>query len=272
MSWFRKAFGCDKQDEASARKLVQAGVNAQDGSVLVKKEPRVNTKDDSLLVWIPPGEFEMGDDGMEWQPKHRVYLDGYWMGAYCVTNRQYEQFVADTGWKVQGRWQKMAPQRSGRGDHPAVYLCWNDCVAYAEWAGLALPTEAQWEKACGGQEGFKWPWGNVWDPTRCRHRDNAGDPATAVVGAYPTGVSGYGTYQQSGNVREWCADWYDENYYTHSSASKNPKGPRSGTERVLRGGSFMSPPDKGGDFTAAGRRSGDPKECSTGYGFRLAGN
>ena len=87
-----------------------------------------------------------------------------------------------------------------------THVSWDDARAYAEWAEGALPTEAQWEKAARGPKGGIYPWGDDWDPTRCRHSKNRGDETTYSVSAYPEGVSGYGTYNQAGNVYEWCAD------------------------------------------------------------------
>jgi formylglycine-generating enzyme required for sulfatase activity len=205
------------------------------GKAKYRAEPglAVNAKDGSLLVWVPSGEFEMGDGQGADCPKHKVWLDGYWMGVYCVTNRQYGRFVKDGKGREPDnqKWKDAAFAK-----HPVVNVSWDDCAAYAKWAGLSLPTEAQWEKACRGPKGLIYPWGKEWDEKRCRNSGNKGNEETAVVGAYAAGVSGYGTYQQSGNVWEWCADWYDKDYYKASGVSKNPVGPATGSGRVYRGG------------------------------------
>ena len=198
----------------------------------------INKKDGSILIRIPAGEFEMGDGKSTNCPKHRIELSEYWMGVYCVTNRQYGKFVAETKHRNPDnrRWQK-----SELLDHPVTDVSWDDAAAYAKWAGLSLPTEAQWEQAARGPKGLIYPWGNKWDQNKCRNSKNKGNDNTFAVWDYPNGTSGYGTIQQSGNVWEWCADRFDEGYYT-KSPTKDPTGPNRGSCRVIRGGSW-----RGGD-------------------------
>jgi sulfatase modifying factor 1 len=208
---------------------------------LARDSIAVNTKDSSVLVRVPSGEFEMGDGSDSQCPKHRVYLTEYWINVYTVSNRQYARFLAET--------KHQPPDQTDYGDpvwkngqcpaeildHPVVNVDWNDATAYAKWAGLSLPTEAQWEKAARCPQGLIYPWGNEWDEKCCRHNTNKGIEETAASWVYPGGVSGTGTYQQSGNVLEWCADWYQDGYYT-TCRKENPKGARSGIGRVIRGG------------------------------------
>ncbi len=148
------------------------------------------------------------------EPKYTVYLDAYYIGKYCETNAQYVCFVKETGHRPPGNsfWEK-----TEKANYPVTDVSWDDAMAYAKWAGCTLPTEAQWEKASRGPKGYVYPWGNQWDASKCRHALSRGNETTAPVDAYPQGVSGYGTYQQSGNVWEWCRDWFSEYYY------KNPK-------------------------------------------------
>jgi len=231
----------------------------------------IHKTDNSLLVYIPAGEFEMGDNGASDCPKHQVELDGYWIGAYCVTNRQYTQFVKATGHRV--------PDQADFGEpvwkngvcleevmnHPVVCVSWDDCAAYAQWAELALPTEAQWEKAGRGPKGWIYPWGNEWDEKRSRNVKTKGNDRTAAVDDYASGVSDYGTYQQCGNVWEWCADWYGSAYYTEANAIKNPTGPVTGSARLIRGGCWL------GDESSRGARRSRiaPGSRGDGIGFRL---
>ena len=205
----------------------------------------MNAKDGSVLVRVPAGEFEMGD-GLESDcPRHRVRLDEYWIGVYAVTNRQYARFVEETMHRVPDHsdlMSSLAAWRDGQCpeeklDHPVVCVSWDDAQAYGDWAGLALPTEAQWERAARGPQGLLYPWGKVWDPSRCRNGGNEVNEGTAPVWEYAKGASAIGTYQQSGNVWEWCADWYWVKYYAQGP-SENPRGPSSGAARVLRGGGW----------------------------------
>lgn len=219
---------------------------------LLRNRIAVNAKDGSILVYVPPGEFEMGDGQGSDCPKHRVQLSGYWIGVYAVTNAQYLKFV-------EARWRGLpASSRhrdSGLAAHPVTDVSWDDSVAYANWAGCELASEAQWEKACRGPLGLIYPWGKDWDAGKCRNSANKGSEQTCVVHGYPAVVSGYGTYNQSGNVREWCADWYDHEYYGKSPA-KDPRGPEGGSLRVNRGGSWWD--DDPGSFRGALRNRCDP--------------
>jgi formylglycine-generating enzyme required for sulfatase activity len=193
-------------------------------------------KDGSVFVLVPEGEFEMGDGEDESWPKHRVWLDAYYIGKYCVTNEQYARFAEVTGYRSPGNTEWRIPEKA---NHPVTHVSWDDAVAYAEWAGCELPTEAQWEKAARGPNGYTYPWGNGWDDSRCRNSVGENDAdGTAPVDAYPGGVSGYGTYQQAGNVWEWCSDRYGDDYYKAQEASRNPGGPSEGSSRVGRGGSW----------------------------------
>ena len=223
-----------------------------------------NAQDGSVLALVPAGEFEMGDGQDASCPKHQVHLDAYYIGVYAVTNRQYAEFVSQTGHRKpdNNRW-----SNKDYADHPVTDVSWDDAIAYCKWAGGSLPTEAQWEKSARGPGALIYPWGDSWDESKCRHVKNRGSEETAPVYGFPAGVSGYGTYQQSGNVWEWCSDWYGENYYKQSESSHNPAGPTGGSSRVLRGGSWRI--DVASYFRGAYRRRYGPGRRDGRLGFRL---
>ena len=212
-----------------------------------------------ILIKIPAGEFWMGSPPGEGDddehPQHKVYLDEYYIAKYEVTNEQFERFVRATGYKTDAEKEGSRNWRyyysRGREKHPVVLVSWNDAKAFCEWAGLRLPTEAEWEKAARGTDGRRYPWGNQWDDNKCcswytdrgllkskpGYVDMGKGRSTVPVGSFRADVSPYGCYDMAGNVWEWCADWYDGGYYSRSPY-RNPKGPSSGAYRVVRGGSW----------------------------------
>ncbi|MBF0423373.1 MAG: SUMF1/EgtB/PvdO family nonheme iron enzyme [Magnetococcales bacterium] len=246
-------------------------VHRLEGISLLKKWHReelhnrisVNVKDGSVMVYIPAGEFEMGDGEDTDCPKHVVNVSGYWIGVYAVTNGQYLKFVRESGHRPPGNthWKEVA-----KADHPVVDVSWEDAVAYATWSECRLPTEAEWEKAARGPLGLKYPWGDEFDGSRCRYNGNRGNETTCPVYGYGEGVSGYGLYNSSGNVWEWVSDWYDGNFYANSPRG-NPQGPNSGSDRVLRGGGWDGTP---ANVRSAYRGRNDPGFRGNGLGFRLS--
>jgi serine/threonine-protein kinase len=218
--------------------------------------------DGAEMVYVPAGEFLMGSTADDEnapdreKPQHKVTLDAFWIDKYEVTNAQYAAFLNAEGnqeeggvtWLGAGSDHVRIHERggvweadSGYADHPVVMISWYGARAYAAWVGGRLPTEAEWEKAARGTEGQRYPWGNE-SPADdlCNFDSNVGGPTP--VGTYsPQGDSPYGCADMAGNVWEWVEDWYDADYYTVSPDS-NPEGPAGGDARVLRGGSFVSPP------------------------------
>jgi serine/threonine-protein kinase len=223
-------------------------------------ETRINSKDGATMIKIPAGEFLMGsnDGDDDEKPPHKVTLDGYWIYKYEVTVAQYRKFCNATG-----RQMPDAPSWGWKDNHPIVNVSWDDAEAYAQWAGVRLPTEAEWEKAARGTDGRKYPWGNEWDASKCNNYET-GPNQTTPVGSYPQGVSPFGVHDMAGNVWEWCADWYDGNYY-RSAPSKNPTGPSSGNYRALRGGSWLYVDN---DCRAAVRNDNAPAVRNSNDGFR----
>ena len=240
-----------------------------------------NKKDGSILIKIPAGYFTMGSDGpTDERPVHRVYLDEYYIAKYEVTNKQYKKFCDVTGHKYPSdpEFSGMSDYFTNYPDYPVVNVSWDDAKAYCDWAGLRLPTEAEWEKAARGKDKRKYPWGD--EPPddefdfgynrqfyRCNFKGQGGYEYTAPVGNYERGKSPYGLYDMAGNVWEWCSDRYDDDYY-RNSPEKNPKGPSVDTrKRVGRGGSWWN--DKS-VLRCAERHGGRPERVWFGLGFRCA--
>ena len=243
--------------------------------------------DGAAMVLVPAGEFIMGSDADEIarleikqelvedeMPRHRVYLDPFYIDQYEVTNAHFQQFVHATGYRTQAEregwgwadtgveWGQVkgahwrAPLGPGSSiaaleQHPVIQVSQEDAQAYCAWAGKRLPTEAEWEKAARGTDGRMYPWGEQFEGTRLNFCDaqcprrwhdptaHDGYRYTAPVGHYAGDQSPYGAYDMAGNVREWVADWYDETYYKHSPP-RNPLGPAAGEQAVLRGGGWVN--------------------------------
>jgi formylglycine-generating enzyme required for sulfatase activity len=229
-------------------------------------------RDFSEMVEVPAGGFVMGSDRYSDELCHYVELDAFWIRKYPVTEREYEVFVSATGYSVPEHWRDGAPPVD-RLNHPVVKVSWEDASAYCKWLSeesgrlYALPTEAQWEKAARGTEGREYPWGNKWAASRCANSVGGRKPrGTVAVGSYPTGASPYGCLDMSGNVWEWCWDWYGRDYYTTASRM-NPMGPAEGRARILRGGAWYN--NHPVDFRAAYRYRINPHNRYSDVGFRL---
>jgi formylglycine-generating enzyme required for sulfatase activity/transposase-like protein len=226
-------------------------------------------KDGAPMVLIPAGEFQMGsnDGGNDEKPVHTVYIDAFYMDKYEVTNAQYKKFMDATGYKAPTYWDD--PNYNTQ-NNPIIGVSWYDAETYADWAGKRLPTEAEWEKAArGGLLGKQYPWGDTITHDDANYDGIGGKDiwnGTSLVGSFKP--NGYGLYDMAGNVLEWVADWYVDNYYANSSKS-NPKGPNSGRWHVLRGGSWYLHSDN--YLRVAYRNYGDPARLDKNLGFRCAG-
>ncbi len=242
-------------------------------------------RDGKRMIPIPAGWFVMGTSEADilemeikfgWKrgwfesetPQHPVYLDAYYIGETPVTNAEYKRFLdAHLGHHVPYDWDKTwRTFPSGKADHPVVDVSWDDANAYARWVGGRLPTEAQWEKAARGTDARRYPWGNQEPDTSHCNFDMKVDDTTPVGKYSPRGDSPYGVMDMAGNVWEWCADWYEGDYYRHSPAH-NPMGPSSTLARVVRGGAWNNP-DRA--LRCAFRSIGFPLHLYGNRGFRVA--
>jgi len=241
--------------------------------------------DQSVMVHIPAGEFTMGSDQYSAEkPVQKINLSGYYIDKFLVTNAQFQKFVDATEYKTDAekegtglvrigrRWKKVegANWRSpdgvtgidGREDHPVSQVSFNDARSYCQWTKKELPTEAMWEKAARGPDGNEFPWGNE-DPMEdtANHDNYVG--STTPVTAYEKGQSFYGIQDAAGNVYQWVLDWYA----TGERAPVDPAGPESGSERVIKGGSFIEGMES---LRSANRDRYEPTYSSFLFGFRCA--
>jgi len=220
----------------------------------------VNETDGSELIRIPAGEFLMGSDAHRdnERPQKSIHLDEYFIAKYPVTNAQYRKFIEEKERDEPGFW---GDKRFNQPNQPVVGVTWFDAVAYCKWAGLRLPTEAQWEKAARGTDGRDWPWGET-KPTEkhCNFNKNVGH--TTDVGSYPDGASPYGCLDMAGNVWEWCSTKWRGSY--SEPADDAPEGD---DPRVLRGGAWYRDAD---GVRCSSRVRGHPDDRYYHIGFRCA--
>lgn len=268
-------------------------VNLLDFALLASEYLQPGIPVPETMVFIPGGEFLMGDhhDGMSNAPTHLVYVNSFYMSRYEITNQQYCNYLnsafseglievrSGIVYAAPGGTEPYFDTNNSDGDsqveysggvfsvrtkaghdmsgYPVVEVSWYGAVAYADYYGGRLPTEAEWEYAALGgtyEPYYRFPWSNTithsqanyissdlysYDvsPTRGHHPayNDGIYPYIAPVGSFSP--NGYGLYDMAGNVREWCNDWGGSGYYSISPYN-NPQGPLSGTERILRGGGW----------------------------------
>ncbi len=268
-------------------------------------DPRLEDEAQRWVV-IPGGRFLMGaqktdtkqpgydkeaDDGEA--PPHWVELDTFRIGRWPVTVAEYALFLDDGGytdahwWEGggHGRWSepKNWEDQSQHPTRPVIYVSWFEATAYCAWLGerrratglagsprerVRLPSEAEWEFTARGTEGRRYPWGKTGPgPELLNFNRNIGAPTP--VGIYPKGATAEGVLDLAGNVWEWCADWFSDDYYRHCSAQgtvRNPEGPEQGIYRLVRGGSWVL---EARFARAAVRFDGVPVSRNDFIGFRV---
>ena len=251
-------------------------------------------------------------------PVREITLRPFWIDATAVTNARFAEFVASTGYATEAErygwsfvfggllpddfpetrgvaaapwWREVhgaswrapeGPQSNiaGREQHPVVHVSWIDAQAYCGWAGVRLPTEAEWEYAArGGLERKRYPWGdeltpggehmcNIWQgafPAKNTLEDRF--YGTAPVGSFPP--NGFGLHDTSGNAWEWCADWFSPTFHVNGPR-EDPIGPSLGSARVIRGGSYLCHASYCNRYRVAARSSNTPDSTTGHMGFRCA--
>jgi formylglycine-generating enzyme required for sulfatase activity len=234
-----------------------------------------------------------------------VRLAPFWIDQTPVTNAQFDRFVQQTHYETtaerrghslvfdrqQSAWREVAgvswqhpenPNSSlaGKEQYPVVHVSWHDAVAYAAWADKRLPSEAEYEYAArGGLLDCDYPWGRERAPGAVQLANSWQGPfpeedlgldgfrATSPVQQFPP--NRFGLYDMAGNVCQWCADWYQADYYSASPAEQ-PAGPAEGEQRVRRGGSWLAPPLPPDPLRTGHRDHAPPGETTNHTGFRCA--
>jgi iron(II)-dependent oxidoreductase len=252
--------------EAEAEAEVEAEAEAEPAPAPIPED----------MVSIPAGSFTMGQDGSKPKngPAHSVDLPAFEIDRFEVTNDEFARFVDETSYVTYAEenssknWRDAAEAKGG--NHPAVYVTWDDAKAYCEWAGKRLPTEAEWEKAARGEDGRVYPWGNDFPSSdeidQFGNFYETGLRSTFPVGAFEKGASPYGVYDLAGNVREWVEDFFLA--YEGAAADADPF---FGEEnRVNRGGGWFDGED-GELVTTYNRNAGPPgTSANDDIGFRCA--
>ncbi|MTI29507.1 formylglycine-generating enzyme family protein [Xanthovirga aplysinae] len=192
------------------------------------------------MILVKGGTFIMGNKNGNSNeiPEHQVTVSDFYIGQYEVTVGEYRKFCEETGYDM-----PKEPSWEWNDNDPMVKITWHDAVAYCEWAGGRLPTEAEWEYAARGgvqSQGHLYSGENIFEKVAW-HNGNSKKKVHPVGDKAPNEL---GIYDMSGNVWEWCSDFFSTSFYKKEGL-KDPKGPKRGKFKVLRGGSWNNPPDRG---------------------------
>ena len=210
-------------------------------------EGGVKEMDSFSWITIPAGPFQMGSDPRSAAPpfaneypQQQLALPQFRLSRVPITNQQYQRFVFATQHPAPGHWLDGQPL-AGTEQFPVTYVSWNDAQAFCAWAGVRLPSEAEWEKAARSEDGRWWPWGDgLPDGTRCHYNGQSQGVAPASqsvlpVGSFPLGASAYGILDLAGNVWEWTNSLFRRYPYQPNDGRESVTAPG---QRVVRGGSY----------------------------------
>jgi len=260
-------------------------------------ETKINPKDQQSYSWIAPGSFKMGCSQFDLycaadeKPVHSVEVTrGFWMAQTPVTVAAWTRYRMATGKPAlpsEDQYGRKINEASSDIDQPAVEVTWDEAKAYCGWAGMRLPTEAEWEFAArAGTTSatyddvgkIAWYADNsgrkklesrlLFESSPSKYEKRLLDNLNGPRGVRQMAPNAWGLYDILGNVWEWVADYYAPDYYSHSE-SKDPQGPATGAQRVLRGGAWNSVPN---DVRVSYRRTNPPADRVNTFGFRCVGD
>jgi formylglycine-generating enzyme required for sulfatase activity len=225
-------------------------------------------------VFVPPGAFPMGVgepsiagefEGYDEGPAHQHLLtDGFYLGQHEVPWGPFNAFR-----KATDRDPLELPLGETE-DHPVAGVSWHEARAFCDWAGVDLPTEAQWERAARGLDGRTYPWGTEAHEEGVALANHDGPDAferSAPIGSFARDVAPVGAFDMAGNVSEWCQDWYSSG--TYALCADGQPLPERGQDRVHRGGNWALP---AGSLRATRRGHWGPEVTDPGLGFRIVVN
>jgi len=222
------------------------------------------------LVLIEGGTYMMGSEERDnEQPVHEVTVPDFYIGRYPVTNEEYGRFLKATGYQEPEYW---ADRKFNQSKQPVVGVNWHDAKKFAEWAGLQLPSEAQWEYACRAGTKTRYSWGDEPDCSRANYGNSSASKEckdvnpgkTSPVGNYPPNE--WGLYDMHGNVWEWCEDQYHDSFNDAPLDGSSWVDKEKGAFRVIRGGAWYDPAEY---CRSASRINGHPADRALSRGFRL---